>query len=94
MLDYGAGSGVLALAALRLGAERAVAVDCDPLSVRMCAANAELNGLQDSLEVVLCAKDPAKVRLHSLCRPPPHSTTSAQMAAQLSVPYRQCVHGL
>ena len=49
-------------AIFRLGAASAVAVDCDPLSIRMCAVNAELNGMQDSLEVILCAEDPAKVR--------------------------------
>ncbi len=63
VLDYGAGSGVLALAALQLGASSAFAVDCDQLSARMCGANAELNGVQDRFTVVLCPEDPAQVRL-------------------------------
>ncbi len=53
MLDVGCGSGVLALAALRLGAERAVALDLDPLAPREAAENARRNGLGDRLEVLL-----------------------------------------
>lgn len=45
VLDVGSGSGILALAALRLGAERAVCWDTDPLAVESTPANAEANGL-------------------------------------------------
>lgn len=44
VMDYGAGSGVLALAALKLGAREAVGTDTDPLAVRAAVRNAELNG--------------------------------------------------
>jgi ribosomal protein L11 methyltransferase len=47
VLDVGSGSGVLALAALRLGAERAVCYDTDPLAVGATLANAASNGLAD-----------------------------------------------
>ena len=43
-LDVGSGSGILALAALRLGASHVVARDTDPLAVEATAANAERNG--------------------------------------------------
>ena len=43
--DLGCGSGLLALAALRLGAASAVASDTDPLAVRASNDNAALNGL-------------------------------------------------
>lgn len=45
VLDIGAGSGVLAMAALKLGVETGLAVDIDPCSVAEARANAELNGL-------------------------------------------------
>ena len=47
VLDVGSGSGILALAALRLGAERAVCYDTDPLAVEATMANATANGLDD-----------------------------------------------
>jgi ribosomal protein L11 methylase PrmA len=45
VLDYGTGSGVLAVASLLLGADFAVGTDTDPLAVRVSRANARLNGL-------------------------------------------------
>jgi ribosomal protein L11 methyltransferase len=45
ILDYGCGSGILAIAALRLGARRAVGVDIDPGAVAVARANAERNGV-------------------------------------------------
>jgi ribosomal protein L11 methyltransferase len=52
ILDVGSGSGVLALAALRLGAERAVCFDTDPLAVEATRRNAERNGLAERVETV------------------------------------------
>jgi ribosomal protein L11 methyltransferase len=44
LLDVGAGSGVLAIAALRLGAGRALACDLDPIAARESRENAARNG--------------------------------------------------
>jgi ribosomal protein L11 methyltransferase len=49
VIDYGCGSGVLAVAALRLGARRAYAVDIEPQAIEATVANAALNGLADRL---------------------------------------------
>jgi ribosomal protein L11 methyltransferase len=45
MLDYGCGSGILAIAAARLGAGRLVGVDLDPDALRAAADNARRNGV-------------------------------------------------
>jgi len=45
VLDFGCGSGILALAALKLGAGRAVGVDNDPQALIATADNAERNGV-------------------------------------------------
>ncbi len=50
VLDVGAGSGILAMTSLRLGAASALGVECDPVAVD-CARNyAEENGFGDHLE--------------------------------------------
>nr|WP_283759980.1 50S ribosomal protein L11 methyltransferase [Roseofilum casamattae] len=52
LADIGCGSGILSIGALLLGAERAYAVDTDPLAVRSTAANAKLNEIDgDRLRV-------------------------------------------
>lgn len=45
VLDYGCGSGILAIAALRLGAQEALGVDVDPLALLAARANAVRNGV-------------------------------------------------
>ncbi len=45
VLDLGCGSGILAIAALRLGASHATGVDIDPKAVDVSYENAELNGI-------------------------------------------------
>jgi len=45
VLDFGCGSGILAVAALKLGAARAVGVDNDPQALLATADNAARNGL-------------------------------------------------
>ena len=49
VLDMGSGSGILAIAAAKLGARRALALDIDPIAVEATAANARANGVGDKV---------------------------------------------
>ena len=51
--DFGAGCGVVAIAALKAGARRAVAVDIDPHALEAAKRNAALNGVQIDTASVL-----------------------------------------
>jgi ribosomal protein L11 methyltransferase len=62
VLDVGTGSGILAVAAAKLGAAQVVAIDIDPVAVKVAGENAEQNGVtldvrQATLDQV--EKDPA-----------------------------------
>lgn len=49
LIDYGCGSGILAIAALKLGAARALAIDHDPQALSASVANATDNGVAERL---------------------------------------------
>lgn len=51
VLDYGCGSGVLAIAALALGASHAWATDNDPQALAATRSNAELNGAAERVTI-------------------------------------------
>lgn len=46
VLDMGAGSGILAITALKLGADSALAIDMEEESVEACRSNAAINGVK------------------------------------------------
>lgn len=59
VLDFGCGSGILAIAALKLGAASAVGVDNDPQALVASADNAQRNGVGDRFTVHLPQDEPA-----------------------------------
>ena len=51
VMDVGTGSGILAIAAVALGAGRVLACDIDPQACRTARENAELNGVAQRMEI-------------------------------------------
>jgi ribosomal protein L11 methyltransferase len=51
IIDYGCGSGILGIAALKMGAEHVIAVDLDPQALSATRDNAERNGVSSAIEV-------------------------------------------
>ena len=62
VLDYGCGSGILGIAAAKLGAAQVAATDIDPVSVATTADNAHLNGVT----LRTCAPDELEHGLYDL----------------------------
>lgn len=62
LIDYGCGSGVLAIAALKLGAVRAIGIDNDPQALIASRDNAQRNAVAERLAVYAPEALPATVR--------------------------------
>lgn len=56
LIDYGCGSGILAISALKLGAVSALGVDIDPQALQASRSNAEINSVSERLSLVLPAE--------------------------------------
>jgi ribosomal protein L11 methyltransferase len=52
VIDVGTGSGILSIAAVRLGAGRVLALDLDPVAVKSATENVALGGLSDRIDVL------------------------------------------
>jgi len=75
VIDYGCGSGILAIAALKLGAKRAIGIDNDPQALLASRDNAERNGvsaLLDVQDIHAAPPAPAKVVLANILAGPLH----------------------
>lgn len=58
VVDFGCGSGILAIAALKLGAEKVIGIDIDPQALQASKDNALRNGVNDKLSLYLPADQP------------------------------------
>lgn len=58
VIDFGCGSGILAIAAIKLGAGKVIGIDIDPQALQASRDNAERNGVADRLEVYLPQNQP------------------------------------
>ena len=66
VLDYGCGSGILAIAAAKLGARWVWAVDIDPQALLASDDNAAENGVEDRIELASPAELPTDLRVDIL----------------------------
>jgi len=69
-IDVGCGSGILAIAALRLGASHAIGVDIDPASIKSTNENAAANQVKQDLECDLGSVAEILQGKFSLCQAP------------------------
>jgi ribosomal protein L11 methyltransferase len=52
ILDVGAGTGILSISAVKLGAASAIAIDTDKICYENCKENCELNGVPESVKIL------------------------------------------
>lgn len=58
VVDFGCGSGILGIAALKLGASRVIGIDIDPQAIEASTANAQRNGVAGQIELYLPQNQP------------------------------------
>ncbi|EKO3510921.1 50S ribosomal protein L11 methyltransferase [Vibrio fluvialis] len=58
VIDFGCGSGILAIAAIKLGAAKVIGIDIDPQALLASKDNAARNGVEDQIEVYLPQNQP------------------------------------
>lgn len=62
VIDFGCGSGILAIAALKLGAAQAIGIDIDPQAIQASRDNAERNGVSERLALYLPHQQPENLQ--------------------------------
>jgi len=83
VIDYGCGSGILAIAAALLGAKKVIGVDTDPQALEATQANAERNGVTiDTYFPDECPLEPADVLIANILAGPLQSL--AELFAHLT----------
>lgn len=83
VLDVGTGTGVLALAAVRLGAERVLALDVDPDAIDVARGNLERNGVLGSVDLLRARADARRL---ALLEPMRFDLLAANILARVLIP--------
>lgn len=91
VIDYGSGSGILSLAAIKLGASSVLAVDNDPQAILATSENALRNGIKEQVSVFLPSELPfieadylvANILANPLIELAPHITSHLKSGGQL-----------
>ena len=86
VLDLGCGSGILAVAALALGASRAVGVDIDPKAADVALENAALNGIGPDRLSVYAGDVLADKKLAARLEPGRNRVVLANIVADVIIP--------
>jgi len=90
VIDYGCGSGILAIAAALLGAKKVIGVDTDPQALEATQANAERNGIIiDTYFPDECPLDQADLLIANILAGPLQSL--AELFANLTKPHAEIV---
>ncbi len=97
VIDFGCGSGILAIAALLLGAKRVIATDNDPQALLATRDNAQRNGLSESQLSVCLPQDldaePADIVLANILAAPLISL-AGQLTALTAPDGQLCLSGM
>lgn len=86
VLDLGCGSGILAIAALALGASRAIGVDIDPKAADVAFENAALNGIGPDRLSVYAGDVLADKKLAARLEPGQNGVVLANIVADVIIP--------
>lgn len=93
VLDFGCGSGILAIAAIKLGAARALCVDNDPQALEATRDNADRNGVLGQIQFVSASQLEsdcadvivANILASALIELAPHLSRAARTGAPLAL---------
>ena len=70
VIDVGCGSGILSIAALKLGASKAICVDIDAAAIKATLENSRANGVDDAVETGLGSVDEVRAKTFSVNQAP------------------------
>ena len=91
VLDLGCGSGILAIAALALGAEHATGVDIDPKAVDVAYENAAMNGIGPDRLTVYAGNVLGDAKLAARLEPGRNQVVLANIVADVIIPLSRVV---